>query len=297
VRGQTWEALGILLEATDETPLLRRDARVTIGAILALAQGLTGSLEAARLTLSTIDFAGVSAVIEYSLETIRGYLHEMTGEAECAARAYDRVIANATVAETSLAYAYVGRARIAFGAGDAATLERLARSAAEAEAHGPKSFSVRALITGLASLLAGDARALASTVAAVDAIRNLYDAAFVRLVIGEATGDVDCLRSAALAFDAMGTQSLADRARSAARRNGLRLGSPRNQSRALSERLRSVAIAIAAGRTNAEIASSLHLSPRTVEKHVSALLTHFDVRSRVEIAGIILRGELAGRES
>jgi DNA-binding NarL/FixJ family response regulator len=39
------------------------------------------------------------------------------------------------------------------------------------------------------------------------------------------------------------------------------------------------------------------LSPRTVEKHVSSLLNHFDVRSRVEIAGIILRGELAERQA
>jgi DNA-binding NarL/FixJ family response regulator len=57
-----------------------------------------------------------------------------------------------------------------------------------------------------------------------------------------------------------------------------------------------VAIGIAAGQTNAEIAADLHLSSRTVEKYVSALLAHFNVRSRVEIAGIILRGELARRD-
>jgi len=296
LRGRAWEALGILLEATEETQFLRRDARVTIGAILALAQGLTGSLEAARITLASVDDAGVSPVIFHSIEVIRGIIFEMSSQTGAAARAYDRVVERATVAETSLAYAYFGRARIALAERDMATLERLSASAAIAQAHGPKSLSVAPLISGFIGLLAGEAGALAATLPAIDSNRSVYDAAFVRLVVGEFAGDATCLRDAALAFDAIGTQALADRARAAARRHGLRLGSPRSQSRSLSERSRSVAIGIAAGQTNAEIAATLHLSPRTVEKHVSSLLNHFDVRSRVEIAGIILRGELADRQ-
>ncbi len=293
--GRAWEALGILLEATEETQLLRRDARVTIGAILALAQGLTGSLEAARLTLARVDDTGVSPVIFHSIEVIRGMLFEMSAQTDAAARAYDRVIERATVAETSLAYAYIGRARVALVDRDRATLERLLASATAAQANGPKSLSVAALISGFIALLAGDPGALDATLPAIDANRSVYDAAFVRLVVGELAGDATCLRDAASAFDAIGTQTLADRARAAARRHGLRLGSPRSPSHSLSERSRSVAIGIAAGQTNAEIARALHLSPRTVEKHVSSLLNHFDVRSRVEIAGIILRGELAER--
>jgi ATP/maltotriose-dependent transcriptional regulator MalT len=293
VRGQTWEALGMLLRAGDETKFLRRDARLTVGALLALAQGLTGSLEAARLTLSTLDGTNASPVVAYALETIRGFLCEMDSQFDLAANAYDRVIAGATAAETSLAYAYMGRARIALGRRDRALLERLHRSAAAVEALGPKSFAVTAAIAGFLQLLAGDEGAIASIVAAIGGFRSAYDAAFVRLVTGEIAEDAECLKSAASAFDAMGTQPLADRARAAARRCGLRLGSPRKQDQMLSERLRSVAIGITAGQTNAEIAAALHLSPRTVEKHVSALLSHFGVRSRVEIAGIFLRGDVA----
>ncbi len=295
--GRAWEALGILLEATEETQFLRRDARATIGAILALAQGLTGSLEAARLTLATVEDTGLSPVIFHSVEVIRGIILEMASQTDAAARAYDRVIERATVAETSLAYAYIGRARIALVERDVAMLERLSTSATAAEAHGPKSLSVAALISGFLGLLAGEPGALAATLPAIETNRSAYDAAFVRLVVGECVGDAACLRDAATAFDAIGTQPLADRARAAARRHGLRLGSPRSQSHALSERSRSVAIGIAAGQTNAEIAATLHLSPRTVEKHVSALLSHFDVRSRVEVAGIILRGELGDRQA
>jgi DNA-binding CsgD family transcriptional regulator len=296
LRGRAWEALGILLEATEETQFLRRDARVTVAAILALAQGLTGSLEAARITLANVDDAGVSPVIFHSIEVIRGIIFEMASQTDAAARAYDRVLERATVAETSLAYAYIGRARIALADRDVATLERLSVSAAVAQAHGPKSLSVVPLISGFIALLADEPGALAATIPAIDENLSAYDAAFVRLVVGEAVGDAACLRGAATAFDAIGTQTLADRARAAARRHGLRLGSPRSRSRSLSERSRSVAIGIAAGQTNAEIAAALHLSPRTVEKHVSSLLNHFDVRSRVEIAGIILRGELAARQ-
>jgi DNA-binding CsgD family transcriptional regulator/tetratricopeptide (TPR) repeat protein len=295
--GRAWEALGILLEATEETQYLRRDARATIGAILALAQGLTGSLEAARLTLATVEDTALSPVIFHAVEVIRGIILEMASQNDEAARAYDRVIERATVAETSLAYAYIGRARIALVERDAATLERLSTSATAAEAHGPKSLSVAALIAGFLGLLAGEPGALAETLPAIETNRSAYDVAFVRLVVGECVGDAACLRDAATAFDAIGTQPLADRARAAARRHGLRLGSPRSQSHSLSERSRSVAIGIAAGQTNAEIAATLHLSPRTVEKHVSALLSHFDVRSRVEVAGIILRGELGDRQA
>jgi DNA-binding NarL/FixJ family response regulator len=295
LRGNAWEALGILLEANDRIRYLRRDARATIGAILAFAQALTGSLEASERTLGSFDPAGVADSIFHSVETIRGSILEIAAKSEAAATAFEYVIAHATVAETSLAYAYIGRARIALVDRDTATLERLSAAAKVAQAHGPKSLSVSALIDRFVALLAGDANALAEILTLIDAGRSAHDSAFTRLVVGEITGDRECLRAAALAFDATGTRSLADRARAAARRNGLRLAAARSSSRALSERSRSVAIGIAAGQTNAEIAADLHLSSRTVEKYVSSLLAHFNVRSRVEIAGIILRGELAER--
>jgi DNA-binding CsgD family transcriptional regulator len=293
LRGEAWEALGILLEASDQTRYLRRDARATVGAILAFAQALTGSLAVAERTLRSFDPAGVAASIFHSVETIRGWIFEIGAQTEAASAAYEYVIANATVAETSLGYAYVGRARIALVERDTATLERLSATAKVAQADGPKSLNVSALIEHFLALLAGDADALPGIVALIGQGRSAHDAAFTRLVAGEITGDRECLRAAAAAFDAIGTRSLADRARAAARRHGLRLAAARSHSQALSERSRSVAIGIAAGQTNAEIAADLHLSSRTVEKYVSSLLAHFNVRSRVEIAGIILRGELA----
>ena len=55
----------------------------------------------------------------------------------------------------------------------------------------------------------------------------------------------------------------------------------------LSRREREVAELVAKGHTNDEVAQMLHISPRTVEKHVSAALEKLNLRSRVQL-GILL---------
>jgi DNA-binding NarL/FixJ family response regulator len=62
----------------------------------------------------------------------------------------------------------------------------------------------------------------------------------------------------------------------------------RADSRALLERLtdreREVAVAVAQGKSNAEIASELYMSVATVKAHVSRLLTKLELDNRVQIA-------------
>jgi DNA-binding NarL/FixJ family response regulator len=62
----------------------------------------------------------------------------------------------------------------------------------------------------------------------------------------------------------------------------------RAESRALLERLtereREVAVAVAQGKSNAEIASELYMSVATVKAHVSRLLTKLELDNRVQIA-------------
>ncbi|MGW2179850.1 response regulator transcription factor [Streptomyces sp. NPDC001732] len=55
----------------------------------------------------------------------------------------------------------------------------------------------------------------------------------------------------------------------------------------LGEREREVAIAVARGRSNAEIAAALHLSVATVKTQVSRILTRFDFNNRVQIALLV----------
>jgi DNA-binding NarL/FixJ family response regulator len=61
----------------------------------------------------------------------------------------------------------------------------------------------------------------------------------------------------------------------------------------LTDREREVALLVAGGGANAEIARRLHLSEATVKAHVSRLLTKLDVGNRVQLALLVRDAELA----
>ncbi|MBM2615243.1 response regulator transcription factor [Actinoplanes sp. LDG1-06] len=61
-------------------------------------------------------------------------------------------------------------------------------------------------------------------------------------------------------------------------------GPPAQPIDALTDREEEVLVAVARGRTNAEIAADLHISLSTVKTHVTALMAKLVVRNRVEIA-------------
>ena len=62
------------------------------------------------------------------------------------------------------------------------------------------------------------------------------------------------------------------------------LGVPETMLARLSEREREVAVAIARGRSNAEISADLFMSVATVKAHVSSILTKLDLNNRTQIA-------------
>ena len=62
---------------------------------------------------------------------------------------------------------------------------------------------------------------------------------------------------------------------------------------ALSDRERDVALAVARGRSNAEISGELHMSVATVKAHVSRLLTKLGLNNRVQIALLVHDAGLA----
>ena len=85
------------------------------------------------------------------------------------------------------------------------------------------------------------------------------------------------LRAALATFERLGARPDASRVR------GLMSGRNPHLA-ALSPREIEVLRLIAGGRTNAEIATALCLSERTVHRHVSNILTKLDVRSRTSAA-------------
>jgi DNA-binding CsgD family transcriptional regulator len=59
----------------------------------------------------------------------------------------------------------------------------------------------------------------------------------------------------------------------------------------LSRREREVADQVAAGRTNRAIAGALFLSEKTIESPLARIFRKLDVRSRVELAGLVARDD------
>jgi len=146
----------------------------------------------------------------------------------------------------------------------------------------------------LAAVEGRPAQAATLLAAAADDCPSRLHATRLRLEAARLRRDREGVLAAIESFEAMHARGAADRARALARRLGLRPGRRRRSAGVLSERELEVALLVAAGKTNAEIGAQLYLSPRTVERHVGAILTKLGHRSRVELAARVAAGELPG---
>ncbi|MER7175008.1 LuxR C-terminal-related transcriptional regulator, partial [Streptomyces mesophilus] len=124
------------------------------------------------------------------------------------------------------------------------------------------------------------------------AVPQPYDAALALERAGRCALDAhqtpDQLVAAERQFDALGAAADAARCGGALQRHGLaRPAAPRRGRPAygtqLSPREREVALLASEGRTNAEIAAELVLSPRTVEQHIAKALRKLSLTSRTEL--------------
>jgi DNA-binding CsgD family transcriptional regulator len=138
---------------------------------------------------------------------------------------------------------------------------------------------------GAIELASGDARAaLGPLRSAFDVLERLeapYGSARVRVLIGQAChalGDDETstleFDAARAAFEKLGAQPDLDRLDTIARRDARRRTHP------LTARECDVLRLIAAGHTNKAIAATLSLSERTIDRHVSNILSKLDVPSR-----------------
>jgi DNA-binding CsgD family transcriptional regulator len=102
--------------------------------------------------------------------------------------------------------------------------------------------------------------------------------------------------AAVSAYRELGARWDIDRMASLGRRNGMALpawhrGGHRGYGPDLSPREREVAVLAAGGRTNKEIAATLFLSAKTIDKHLSAALRKLGLRSRVALAAQLGTGQ------
>ena len=106
-----------------------------------------------------------------------------------------------------------------------------------------------------------------------------------------ADGDSEAQGAALETFDRLGARAAADRLRDSIRQaGGVVPRGPRASTRGnafgLTDRQLEILEWVAAGLTNIEIAQRLHLSAKTVDHHVSAILSKLNVSSRAEAAGV-----------
>ena len=94
----------------------------------------------------------------------------------------------------------------------------------------------------------------------------------------------------------MGAMRLRDQAVRELRRLGHRVVRPAGETPggalgALTARQRDIALLVAQGRTNREVAEQLVLSTRTVEAHLRSIYATLEVRSRTELAHALQGGQ------
>ncbi|GGL33271.1 LuxR family transcriptional regulator [Nocardia jinanensis] len=118
-----------------------------------------------------------------------------------------------------------------------------------------------------------------------------YEDGAIVLAAGDRGADArDALESAVQLYTRLGASWDIARAVARVRRYGIRRGvrGPRNRPKtgwaSLTETERAVAVQVADGCSNADIAAQMFLSRRTVQSHVSSILAKLGVRSRREIA-------------
>lgn len=106
----------------------------------------------------------------------------------------------------------------------------------------------------------------------------------VWLTLGEPDRAAACLRRAVTAFRALGATPWVNRAAALLRRAQLATATHRSSPSELTGQEQRICALLAAGRTNREMASALTVSVKTIEFHVSNILTKLAFRSRTEIA-------------
>ncbi|MFI6927898.1 AAA family ATPase [Nonomuraea spiralis] len=292
------QEVAVLLEEYGGRPFDRITAE-TVAACLALARG---DLDTARRDLSdvvqrTMELGGY----ELLPLSVTGFLRLSAahGQAEASLAATGAAVA---VWETKglwplavRAVPALAEAMAAIGRQDQAA-DLVARLSATLDGL-DAPLAGAALAHARGHLTAGSRDAAAHFLAAASAYDGLgatYEAAQARelaagclFAVGDERAE-EPLGAAITAFQELGAGWDLDRAAQVARRHGVAMkgrypGGPHGYGPTLSPREREVAAMAAAGLTNREIGRELFLSPKTVEKHLSAALRKLGLRSRAAL--------------
>jgi DNA-binding CsgD family transcriptional regulator len=106
----------------------------------------------------------------------------------------------------------------------------------------------------------------------------------------------ELLHAALVAFDELGATAWSSRSRSELAASGERLRSSAVARESLTPREMQVALAVAEGASNNEVAAALYLTPKTVEYHLTRVYRKLGLRSRAELAREFARRDESRRQ-
>ncbi len=268
------------------------EARAVLGQCHVLA--LRGDRAEARRLLNAVSFRTGSFEHQRKIE-VQAIVDEEEGCLTEAMAGYR--IGSAWQGYPHTAWCLAGLVRTAASLGQVPTARRAAKQLQAIAASWPAAGWMAVAARGWLAVADGDAGTAASwLLAAADRSPEAFDASRLRLAAGLASRDRAQVAAACATLEGMGALAAAERGRADARAAGLRLAGPRQrrQHGPLTGREQQIAMAVASGKTNAEIGAELYLSARTVEHHVTSICTKLGFRSRVQIAAQIAAGQLPG---
>ncbi|WP_186315634.1 ATP-binding protein [Catellatospora sichuanensis] len=297
LRGRWDDALAEIRTSLDSPdPLCQAPALHGLAAMIAMHRGQARTLDAELAALAT------SSPLETRFTAPLRWAHALaveadTGPGEALDILYPLWEQPPTFSPRCIGYRLCADlARLAHAAGDADRLRDLADSMAELLAEQATSS-----VEGTAALCRGmldddPSQLLAAAASFAQVGWPLHEgyahehAAILLAGNGRLQPARDELASAVALYTGLDAARDIDRARARGRQAGIRQGvrGPRGRPKhgwaALSETEYKVALAVAEGRSNPDIAAQMFLSPRTVQSHVSSILAKLGLRSRVEIA-------------
>lgn len=277
-----------------------------------LVDVLCGDLAAATLRLDDWDAGGLPE--QFGLPVVgraRAQLFEASRKprraSAAAATVWDRAVHQGL--DVMLPEYSVDCARIAVRANDAVLLGRIvdgldAMQFAPSPAMAPLALLGRTRAAATLGV-ADESEVLDAAVVAADAMTSIghalaavlaaEEAACAAMTLGDRATARDWAHRALAGAHAMSAPTVATRIASRMRALGLRLDPaalrerPRSGWESLTRTEVTVAELVAAGLSGAEIADRLVISTRTVQTHVSHALTKLELRTRVELAGYVVR--------
>jgi DNA-binding CsgD family transcriptional regulator len=290
--GRPKEALAVMRIAAIAIPSLGlREREIFVAQQITLESHL-GLVESARALIA--QFTGTKeagTIMQLSI----GHFNEQHGDLEVARCALEADLESPLRAHpANLRYALLALARIAISTGNSALMQRTLRRLERLRGTGAVNDACVAWGDAYRSRMDGNAdAALFHLQQARSASLPVIESARIALETAQLTRQSEDFARALELFRSIDCTYMAERTTTLANSLGISLSSrsakPKKSS-ILTERERTIALMIAAGKTNAEIAIGLSISRRTVEHHVDHIRRKLEVRSRVEVAVAVANG-------